>query len=127
MQDIRTKSCIVLVRFLSVYFQFWHREFFTAAEANDIFYNWTLVLVTDNSEVSTMNSRESSECLVLRCAQLCTHLGLSRSTIYDRIDSKSMRYDASFPKPISLGGTAVGWLVEDVSSWLAKAKAVSNT
>jgi prophage regulatory protein len=38
--------------------------------------------------------------------------GLSRSTIYLR-----MANDA-FPKSISLGGRAVGWLEKDIQDWL---------
>ncbi len=40
--------------------------------------------------------------------------GLSRSTIYLRIKN------GEFPKPIKLGGRAVGWLEEDIQNWLAK-------
>ncbi|MGR2918964.1 helix-turn-helix transcriptional regulator [Acinetobacter sp. 1125_18A] len=29
--------------------------------------------------------------------------GLSRSTIYDRMNSKSKRYDPDFPKPVKFG------------------------
>jgi len=38
--------------------------------------------------------------------------GLSRSTIYLRIKK------GEFPKPISLGGRAVGWLESDIQRWL---------
>lgn len=38
--------------------------------------------------------------------------GLSRSSIYLRIAN------GSFPKPISLGGRAVGWLESEIRSWL---------
>ncbi len=38
--------------------------------------------------------------------------GLSRSTIYLRISQ------GSFPRPVSLGGRAVGWIEAEVSDWL---------
>ena len=38
--------------------------------------------------------------------------GLSRSTIYLRIA------EGSFPKPVSLGGRAVGWIEAEVNDWL---------
>ena len=38
--------------------------------------------------------------------------GLSRRTIYLRIKN------GEFPKPISLGGRAVGWLEYDIQKWL---------
>ena len=44
---------------------------------------------------------------------------LSRSTIYDKINPCSPRYDATFPKPIRLGnGSAIGWIEGEVESWL---------
>lgn len=57
--------------------------------------------------------------LVLRRRDLQARLGLSRSTIYDKISPASPRYDATFPKPIRLGnGSAVGWLAHEVDDWL---------
>jgi len=55
---------------------------------------------------------------ILRLNHVMDRVGLSRSTIYDRLDEKSPRYDRSFPRPVSLGGAAVGWLEEDVSDWI---------
>lgn len=55
---------------------------------------------------------------IIRRRHLEARLGLSRSTIYDKINPKSPRYDASFPKPIRLGGAAVGWLAHEVDAWL---------
>jgi prophage regulatory protein len=42
--------------------------------------------------------------------QKCT--GLSRSTIYLRISQ------GRFPKPVNLGGRAVGWLEAEIQQWL---------
>jgi prophage regulatory protein len=56
---------------------------------------------------------------ILRRRDLELRLKLSRSTIYDKINPDSRRYDASFPKPISLGaGAAVGWIESEVEGWL---------
>lgn len=49
---------------------------------------------------------------VLRLPVVKARTGLSRSTIYLRIA------EGSFPKPISLGGRAVGWLESDIEQWL---------
>ena len=40
--------------------------------------------------------------------------GLSRSTIYLRIA------EGTFPKPVSLGGRAVGWLEAEIQDWLQR-------
>jgi prophage regulatory protein len=55
---------------------------------------------------------------VLRMRQLRECLGLSRSTIYDRLNPMSPRYDSKFPKPIKLGASAVGWIEEDICRWI---------
>lgn len=55
---------------------------------------------------------------ILRMRQLRERLGLSTSTIYDRLNPMSPRYDFSFPRPIKLGASAVGWIEEDVCRWI---------
>ncbi len=49
---------------------------------------------------------------ILRRKQVESRIGLSRSTLYDRIRS------GTFPAPISLGGKAVGWIESEVDAWL---------
>lgn len=49
---------------------------------------------------------------ILRLPAVKARTGLSRSTIYLRIS------EGSFPKPISLGGRAVGWIEVEVNDWL---------
>lgn len=64
---------------------------------------------------------------ILRRRDLEARLGLSRSTIYDRINPDSPRYDPAFPKPISLGGgTAIGWLEHEVEAWIQGRVAASR-
>ena len=51
---------------------------------------------------------------ILRRMQVQARVGLSRSTIYDRIQA------GTFPSPIRLGGArAVGWIEDEVDEWLA--------
>ena len=49
---------------------------------------------------------------ILRLPAVKTRTGLSRSTIYLRIS------EGRFPKAISLGGRAVGWIEAEVNDWL---------
>jgi len=49
---------------------------------------------------------------ILRLPAVKTRTGLSRSTIYLRVSQNT------FPKPVSLGGRAVGWLEAEVQEWL---------
>ena len=49
---------------------------------------------------------------ILRLPDVKNSTGLSRSSIYLRIA------EDDFPKSISLGGRAVGWLESDIQKWL---------
>ena len=51
---------------------------------------------------------------ILRLPDVMARTGLSRSSIYLRIAN------AAFPRSISLGGRAVGWLEKDIEDWLAQ-------
>ena len=51
---------------------------------------------------------------ILRLPAVKTRTGLSRSTIYLRVSQ------GAFPRPVSLGGRAVGWLEEEIQEWLQR-------
>jgi prophage regulatory protein len=51
---------------------------------------------------------------ILRLPAVKTRTGLSRSTIYLRVSQ------GTFPRPVSLGGRAVGWLEVEVQEWLQR-------
>lgn len=50
---------------------------------------------------------------ILRLPAVKARTGLSRSTLYQRIT------DGMFPKPIQLGGRAVGWIECEIEEWIA--------
>lgn len=49
---------------------------------------------------------------VLRLPQVINKTGLSRSSIYLRISK------GEFPKSVSLGDRAVGWLENEIDEWI---------
>lgn len=55
---------------------------------------------------------------MLRLATVVEKTGIARSTIYDWINPKSPRYDATFPKQRRLGQQSVGWLESELDEWL---------
>ena len=55
---------------------------------------------------------------IIRLRELMLRVGLSRSTIYDRINPRSARYDENFPKPIKIGMSAIGWVESSVDQWI---------
>ena len=67
-----------------------------------------------------MNSRDIAGVRMLRIRQVMDRIGLSRSTIYDKLNVRSPRYDAFFPKPIKLGVSAVGWVEADIENWIGQ-------
>ena len=55
---------------------------------------------------------------IIRLKQLMQITGLSRSSIYEKINANSSYYEAQFPRPISLGASAVGWVEHEVQAWI---------
>jgi prophage regulatory protein len=51
--------------------------------------------------------------VILRLPAVKARTGLSRSTIYLRVS------EGRFPRPVSLGTRAVGWLESDLEAWLS--------
>lgn len=58
---------------------------------------------------------------ILRRPEVQARTGLSRSTIYLKIAQ------GSFPKAVSLGPRAVGWIEAEVDAWLEHQVASSRT
>lgn len=50
---------------------------------------------------------------ILRLSQVISRTGLSRSTIYQRMD------DGEFPRQISLGANSVGWIEAEIDDWIS--------
>lgn len=63
---------------------------------------------------------------ILRLGQLCAQIGLSRSSIYNKITKSSRYFDVTFPKPFKLGASAVGWDAAQVEAWKASRVAAST-
>ena len=56
--------------------------------------------------------------IILRLKQLERKIGLKRSSIYEKSNPKSNRFDPSFPQMVQLSQRAVGWYESDVDEWL---------
>ena len=57
----------------------------------------------------------------LRLPEVMARTGLSRSTIYLRLDQ------GRFPSPVSLGGRAVGWIESEIDEWMRNRIAESRS
>lgn len=51
---------------------------------------------------------------ILRLKSVIEQTGLSRSTIYERMNDKS------FPSAINLGRRTVGWLEHEIENWISE-------
>ncbi|MCU4578462.1 AlpA family phage regulatory protein [Acinetobacter courvalinii] len=69
-----------------------------------------------------MQTSENRNNQIIRINKLKQMIGLSRSSVYDKMNPKSNRYDASFPRPIKLSISAVGWFEQDIIDWLNSKK-----
>jgi prophage regulatory protein len=68
-----------------------------------------------------MSSDNKSPVRMLRRSQVERRTGLSRTTIYAKLKKNPKRprdYDPSFPKPVSIGAKAVGWVESEIEAWL---------
>ncbi|MCX4192577.1 helix-turn-helix transcriptional regulator [Methylophaga sp. OBS1] len=68
-----------------------------------------------------MANKLSESIRILRRKQLENKTGLSRSGIYAKLKPNPKRpgdFDPSFPKPISVGAKAVGWIESEIDAWL---------
>ncbi len=65
----------------------------------------------DNSSNSAI-SHYTPPIYILRLPDVIKRVGLKRSALYQRAS------EGTFPKQISLGGRAVGWLESEIDAWL---------
>ncbi|WP_387467254.1 helix-turn-helix transcriptional regulator [Photorhabdus sp. RM323S] len=70
--------------------------------------------------MNTTNAR------MLRIATVMKKIGVARSTIYDWINPKSPRYDATFPKRRRLGKQSIGWLESEIDEWILLRTPISS-
>jgi prophage regulatory protein len=57
---------------------------------------------------------------IIRRREVEARVGLSRSTIYAKLNgSRPGELDPTFPRPIKIGARAIGWLEDEIESWLA--------
>lgn len=68
--------------------------------------------------MSTTSELKNQPVRILRMPELTMILGISRSSIYEKLNPKSRYYDADFPRPVRLGIASVGWQSTAVEAWI---------
>ena len=61
---------------------------------------------------SVIEQKWQGQVRFLRLPEVLARTGLSRSTIYVRLGQ------GRFPRPVSLGARAVGWIESEVDEWI---------
>ena len=61
---------------------------------------------------SVIEQKKQGQVRFLRLPEVLARTGLSRSTIYVRLEQ------GRFPRPVSLGARAVGWIESEVDEWM---------
>jgi prophage regulatory protein len=72
--------------------------------------------LTNKDIPMTTNTMTPSK--LLRRQEVEALTALSRSTIYEKINSSSPRFDAAFPRPIKTGLASVRWVSSSVEAWI---------
>ena len=56
---------------------------------------------------------------ILRLSEVCHYTGLSRTTVYQKLNPHGPSFDKEFPQRIRLQGTScVGFLASEVAHWI---------
>lgn len=64
-----------------------------------------------------MTTQTHTTLYMLTLLQVMQRTGLSRSTLYNKLDPDSPYYDPSFPTQVRIG-SAVRWVEAEVNAWL---------
>lgn len=70
---------------------------------------------------TAIEDKKQGQVRLLRLPEVLARTGLSRSTIYVRLDQ------GRFPRPVSLGARAVGWIESEVDEWIRDRIAASRS
>lgn len=77
-------------------------------------------LVRFNGELDLPSLESRPPIQIIRMKELTVMLGLSRSTIYNKMNKRSPYHDPLFPPSLQLGSGAgaIGWLLTDILKWI---------
>lgn len=67
-----------------------------------------------------MTASKKKAPVMLRIKQVKERTGLSRSTIYNKMDPSSPFHDPDFPRRVQLGRASVAWEENEIDEWLHK-------
>jgi len=63
-------------------------------------------------------NNDTTQPIIIRLKEVVARTGLSRTTIYNKLNKKSSQYEFDFPGQIQLGHSSVGWLDVEIDDWI---------
>lgn len=69
---------------------------------------------------------DSQNIRIIRLSQAPVKTGLSRSTIYSKLNPDSSQYDPTFPKSIKLSERSTGFLESEIDQWIIDKAAIRD-
>jgi prophage regulatory protein len=66
-----------------------------------------------------MTKKSERPVCFIRLKSVIKKMGLSRSSIYNKLNKDSKYYDPDFPKQIKVGGGIVVWIEHEIDDWMA--------
>ena len=55
---------------------------------------------------------------IINLREVIEFTSISRAQIYEMINVKSKYYDPTFPRPIRLSNSRIGWVAREVNQWI---------
>ena len=55
---------------------------------------------------------------IINIKEVVQFTSISRAKIYEMINEKSKYYDSTFPKPVRLSESRIGWSVWEINQWI---------
>ena len=63
---------------------------------------------------------------VMRLREVMARTGLSRGTVYNKMNRNHRSYDSRFPRSIRLGIKSVGWIESEITFWILSIKELTQ-
>lgn len=64
---------------------------------------------------------------ILRLRDVCERLGVSKSTVYNWLDTQSQYYRANFPRPVRIGAASIGFVEQEIDAFIEEIAATCRT
>lgn len=75
-------------------------------------------LSIENYSLSAMQKSDYQDIELIRLNEVCQLIGMSKATVWAKLNIDSPYYDKAFPKQIRISKRAVAWDKAEVMAWI---------